>query len=236
VLDLPRRLDLLHLDERVAAVNKPSGLVVHRSARAGDRDNCVRRLRDQLARRVWPVHRLDRGTSGVLLFALDAGAARELAAAFARRQVHKSYLAVVRGVPAESGEVDYALARAAGGARSPARTRYERLASVELPYAVGRYPTARYALVRAWPLTGREHQLRRHMAHLRHPIVGDVTHGDGRHNRFFRERFGLRRLLLHAEELRLAHPDGGELEVSAPLPEELARLWHELGWSDPSAR
>lgn len=225
-----RALELLYRDERLVAVAKPSGLVVHRSERATDRDNCLTRLRRQLRRRVYPVHRLDRPSSGVLLFALDPAAAHALATAFAQRRVDKAYLAVVRGLPPEQGTIDRPVA-GADGRRSPALTRFRRLAAVELPYAVGRYATARYALVQAEPSTGREHQLRRHLRSLNHPLVGDTTHGDSDHNRFFRERFGSRRLLLHASFCRLPHPqDGHALELRAPLPAELVRLFGELGW------
>lgn len=224
-------LEVLHQDPRLVAVAKPSGLLVHRSTQAADRDTCLRRLRDQLGRRVYPVHRLDRGTSGVLLFALDTAAARDVAAAFAQRRVHKTYLAVVRGFAPDAGEIDHPIAGADGGARAEARTRFACLARVELPHAVGRYASARYSLVRALPLTGREHQIRRHLRHVDHPVVGDVTHGDSRHNRFFRAHFGSHRLLLHALRLELPHPEGGRpLVVFAPLPGDLRALFGELGW------
>jgi tRNA pseudouridine65 synthase len=227
---IARPLPLLHHDARLAVVDKPSGLVVHRSARASDRDNCVWRLTRQLGRPVHPVHRLDRPTSGVLVFALDPQAARSLAEAFAQRRVHKGYLAVVRGVPPESGTIERPI-RDEHGRASPAETRFRRLASVELPHAVGRYATARYALVLAEPATGREHQIRRHLRALNHPLVGDTTWGDSAHNRFFRERFGTRRLLLHAAFCRLPHPDGGTLDLVAPLPAELETLLDALGFA-----
>ena len=214
------------------AIAKPSGLVVHRSAQAPERDTCMRRLRGQLGRWVYPVHRLDRGTSGALLFALDPATAREVTAAFARRQVRKTYLAVVRGFAPEAGEINHPIAGADAGRPAPALTCFTCLACVELPHAVGRYASARYSLVRAEPLTGREHQVRRHLRHVDHPVVGDVTHGDSRHNRFFRTRFGLHRLLLHALQLELPHPDDGRpLVLHAPPPPEMQRLFAELGWA-----
>lgn len=212
------------------AVCKPSGLVVHRSQRAGDSDNVMRRLRTQLGVMVWPVHRLDRGTSGVLLFALDTGTARTLAEAFAARAVDKAYLAVVRGWPPESALMERPI-RGEDGRELPAATRVTRLATAELPVPVAPHPTARYALVLAQPLTGREHQIRRHLRSLNHPVVGDVTWGDGDHNRLFRQRFGSRRLLLHAAALRLAWPSAGqELELRAPLPFDLEPTLAALGW------
>lgn len=216
------------------AIDKPSGLVVHRSAQARDSVNCIALLRRQLGRFVFAVHRLDRGASGVLVFALDREAGQFLSAAFAERQVDKQYLALVRGFAPETGLIDSPLADPGGAGPQPALTRFTRLATVELPHPVRPHPTARYSLVRAEPLTGRTHQLRRHLAHIHHPIVGDANHGDGHHNRLFRELFGIRRLLLHASRLALPHPSTCDrLVIDAPLPEELRRLFDSLGlaWS-----
>jgi tRNA pseudouridine65 synthase len=227
-------LPVIHRDERVCVVDKPAGLVVHASAQAGDRDTCLRALRGQLGRRVYPVHRLDRGCSGVLAFALDPDAATALGAAFATRAVEKSYLAVVRGFPPERGRVERALVDERGVAQDAA-TEWEVLATTEVEGPVGRYATARYALVRARPETGRPHQLRRHLAGLGHPILGDAYHGDLRHNRFVRGRFGFARLALHAEWLAVRHPGGERLEARAPVPGDLLRLLEALGWASTYA-
>jgi tRNA pseudouridine65 synthase len=168
----------------------------------------VQLLRDQIGHAVWPAHRLDKGTSGILLFALDPATAAALGGQFERGEVGKKYLAVVRGWPDAAGEIDHPLGRMPddygyrGGndVPQPAVTRYRRLATVELPHRVDRYPSSRYALVELEPLTGRRHQLRRHMKHLAHPIIGDATHGKARHNRLFQELFGCRRLLLPIAE------------------------------------
>ncbi len=230
-------LTLLHRDTRVVALDKPSGLVVHRSEQVSDRDNCMTRLRRQLGQWVWPVHRLDRGASGALLFALDPEAAHGLALAFAQRRVDKLYLAVVRGYAPSTGVIDYALTDDEGGAPAEAITRFACLAQVELPIAVGRYGSARYSLVSAEPRSGRHHQIRRHLRHIGHPLIGDVTHGEGRHNRLFREHFGCRRLLLHAWHLRAPHPaQAADVDVCAPLPVDFAQVCARLGWSDALAR
>jgi tRNA pseudouridine65 synthase len=224
-------LPILHLDADLVAVDKPSGLLVHRSALANDRVTCMTILRDQLGRWVYPLHRLDRGTSGVLMFGLSAESASLLGELFSERGVRKRYLAVVRGYLDGEGTIDYPLAAEPGDAAVEAITRYRSIASVELPIVVGRYATARYSLVEAEPLTGRKHQIRRHMAHLRHPVIGDRVHGEGRHNRLFRDELGIDRLMLHAAEVGFTHPVTGEdLVIAAALPAEMAEVFERLGW------
>ena len=240
------QLPIVFRDEHLVAVNKPSGLLVHRTAL--DRHEtrfAVQILRDQTGRRVYPAHRLDRGTSGVLLFAFDAALCARLAAQFESRQVEKTYLAVVRGHPGESGVIDHPLTRQfddyefrtdAPDTAQDAVTRYRRLALAELPYPVDRYPTSRYALLELAPETGRRHQIRRHLKHIAHPIIGDATYGKGRHNRLFGELFGCRRMLLACTALRLTHPVSGEpLRLVAPLQEDFADVLARLGW-DACAR
>ncbi|MDP2793811.1 MAG: pseudouridine synthase [Sulfurisoma sp.] len=229
-------LDILYRDDHLIAIDKPAGLLVHRS----DIDRhetrfAVQLLRDQIGRRVQPVHRLDKGTSGVLLFAFDPDITRELSRQFENNEVDKTYLAVVRGWPPESGLIDHALSRQhddydrrkslrdgrtlPGAEAQPAATRYRRLATIELPFAVDRYPTSRYALIELQPLTGRHHQLRRHMKHISHPIIGDATHGKGRHNRFFQSEFGCGRLLLACVSIVFRHPvTGQKVSVTAGNP------------------
>ncbi len=203
---------------------------MHRSTRASDTVNCLTLLRDQLGQWVYPVHRLDRGASGALVFGLSSDSARALCSAWAEGRVEKRYVAVVRGWVEAEGEIDYALPPDEDKPRAPSRTSFRRLAAFEMPHRVGRYATARYSLAELRPWTGRLHQLRRHMAHVRHPIVGDVTHGDGRHNRFFRSHLGSGRLLLHSDSIRLAHPNStGALEVRAPMDEEMVRVVDALG-------
>ena len=235
-------LDILYRDEQLIAIHKPAGLLVHRSAL--DRHEtrfAVQLLRDQLGRRVYSVHRLDKGTSGALAFALDRDVARALAMQFATREVHKLYHAVVRGWPPALGEIDHALPAVqddvldprAEGSRDSV-TRFATLATVELPVRVDRYPTSRYALLQLEALTGRRHQLRRHLSHARHPIIGDSTYGKGRHNRLFAERLGSRRLLLACSTLQFAHPcTGAQVRIHAPLAPEFERVVAALGWPVP---
>ncbi len=222
---------MIHLDERLVVVHKPAGLLVHRSKQSRDQQFLLQMLRDQIGARVYPVHRLDRATSGVLVMALDSIAARALAEQFEQRSVEKHYLGVVRGWMHGEGEIDYALGEFDGDPRQPALSRWQACAHAELPYPVRPYASARYSLLRLQPTTGRRQQLRRHLHHICHPLVGDTTHGDGHHNRLFRERLGVHRLLLHASLLRLKHPqDGRPLEFQAALDDPFASVFKVLGW------
>lgn len=223
---------LLHLDDDIAVVNKPSGIAVHRSGVVADRETMLTVVRSLLGRRVYPAHRLDRGTSGVLVFGLHSDSARQLHAAFVERRVRKEYVAVARGWMEEPrGSIDYPLWNRTKTEKLDAVTDYRELGRVELPYRVGRYATARYSLLHLKPHTGRTHQLRRHLAHLRHPIIGDTVHGDSKHNLFYRQEFGLHRLMLHALSLALPHPMTGEMMTFvADYPDELRRFFARLGW------
>ena len=201
------QLKILFQDDHYVAIDKPAGLLVHRSPLSRDRVFALQTLRDQLGRHVYPVHRLDRATSGVLLFGLSALAARRAATLFESRLVDKEYLAVARGWVDEKGLIDHPLADAEGnGVSQRALTAFRRLAAVELPYAVDRYPSTRYSLVSVRPETGRRQQIRKHFKHISHHLIGDTTHGTGRHNRFFAARFGIRRLLLMSRRLDFTHP------------------------------
>lgn len=215
---------LLH-DEWLCAVNKPIGILVHKSSISSDRQFVMQKLRDQLGQRVWPVHRLDRATSGVLLFALDPVTARKLGNAFMARRVDRRYLAVVRGWTDQQGSVEHPLARHRRAEPRDALTRYRRLSTCELPIPIGGFDTARYSLLEAMPETGRRHQIRRHFKHISHHLIGDTTYGDGRHNRLFRQHLGCHRMLLHASGLSLDHPRGGQrLRLTAPLGGEFAQV------------
>jgi tRNA pseudouridine65 synthase len=218
-------LRILFRNTDFVAVDKPAGCFVHRSSLDPQASPLVLQLlRDQLNCAVWPCHRLDRPTSGVLLFALNKNALRSAQEAFAAGQIKKTYRAVIRGWIEAEGCVDAPLRREDGG-RGPqaARTLYRRVAQAELPTPVGRYLSARLSLVELRPATGRRHQLRRHMAHIRHPILGDTRHGDGAQNRLLRELCRSQQLMLRAVSLalpglrgqppvRIEAPGGGPFE------------------------
>lgn len=229
-------LTLLYQDEHYVAIDKPAGMLVHRTRIAEEAEYAMQRLRDQLGQHVFVVHRLDRPTSGVLLFALSSEAARAMCGVFESRQVEKRYLAVVRGWTEEADVIDYPLREEKHKEAQHAVTAYRRLATVELDIAVGRYPQARYSLVEVTPETGRMHQIRKHFAHIFHPLVGDTTYGEGRHNRLFRDHFGCERLLLHATALHFVHPlHHTPVAIYAPPPPEMATLFAQLGWRDSAA-
>ena len=236
-------LEILYQDEHCVVVNKPSGLLVHKSPiDKRETEFALQLVRDQIGQYVYPVHRLDKPTSGVLLFALSSEVARLFSEMFREHKVQKEYIAVVRGYTKESELIDYDLKvildkkadrdRANNKEPQEAQTYYERLATVELPYPVSRYPVARYSLLKLLPKTGRKHQLRRHMKHILHPIVGDTKYGRNEHNNLFREKFSAHRLLLHASKLSFVHPITEEyMEIEAEVDEvfrEVILLFREL--------
>ncbi|WP_305370163.1 tRNA pseudouridine(65) synthase TruC [Photobacterium leiognathi] len=236
-------LEILYRDEYLIAVNKPAGMLVHRSwLDSHETIFVMQTLRDQIGQHVFPLHRLDRPTSGVLLFGLSSEIAAEMMPMFASRDMHKTYHAVVRGWIKEVAVLDYPLKveldkiadknASEEKEAQPAVTAYEPLATVETDIAVGRYSTSRYCLVEMKPETGRKHQLRRHMHHLSHHIIGDVNHGDGRHNRMFREHYDCHRLMLHASRLQFAHPITGEpIDIRADIDETWQRVMSAFNWS-----
>jgi len=228
----PDAIPVLFRDDHLVVVDKPSGLMVHRTNISRDRVFLSERLREQLGQRVWTVHRLDRATSGVLLCALDVEAAGELGKQFMAGTVDKRYLAVVRGWLDDEGTIHRPLKHEQRGDQE-AITRFRCLARTEIDEAVPPHPTSRYSLVELEPETGRRHQLRRHLNGIAHPIIGDVNHGDRRHNRLFKMQFGSHRLLLHAERLAFDHPGSGErLAFRIPPPDDVQQTITALGWAD----
>lgn len=226
----PEQLAILYQDSHLVAVHKPAGMLVHRTSI--DRHEtriAMPLLRDQIGQHVYPAHRLDKPTSGILLFSLDPDTASRVGEAFAEHRVRKDYLAIVRGWPPLGGIIDYPLHPRDPNSKSrkrrnrqaePAMTLYHRLDTTTVPVSVdGRYLHTRYALVRLRPVTGRRHQLRRHLKTRSHPIIGDANYGKGIHNRFFAETYGVHRLLLCAVRLALPHPVTGEPLVIETQPD-----------------
>lgn len=229
-------LNILYQDEHLVAVDKPAGLFVHRSyLDRHEKYFALQLVRDQVGQYVYPVHRLDRPTSGVLLFALTEEMARAMNVLFTERKIQKNYYALTRGHLTDSGEIDYALkekldkiADKYAQKDKPAQeavTQYESVETATLPHAVGKYTHVRYSLIKAMPKTGRKHQIRRHLAHLRHPIIGDINYGDNKQNPFFGEYFGEKRLMLIAKSLAFIHPfTGDNIRIEA----DFDSLWHQV--------
>lgn len=222
-------LEILFQDNHFVAINKPAGLLVHRTSLAKDADEFALQLtRDQLGREVHPVHRLDRKTSGVLLFALDIDALRALQKSFNKDEVKKQYLALVRGFVTDSQTIDYDLTNDKGKIQN-AITSFKCLDRFEIDKPHGKHSTARYSLVEVHPKTGRMHQIRKHFAHIYHPIIGDRPHGCNKQNKFFKEEFDLTEMLLHAQSYSFVHPyTKEELSVEAPMRKEFYRILSQL--------
>jgi tRNA pseudouridine65 synthase len=261
-------LTILYQDEHLVAIDKPAGLFVHRSFM--DKDEiyfALQLIRDQIGQYVYPVHRLDKPTSGVLLFALTQDVARKMGELFSNsadlcqsaeqgitnnekclseitpknKKIQKTYYALTRGHLQGKALIDYALTVKLDkigdkGARSDkppqeAQTYYESMHRATLPIALGKYDSVRYTLVKVLPMTGRKHQIRRHLAHLRHPIIGDINYGDNKQNPFFIKHFGFKRLMLIAKEISFNHPVTGKLiEISAEFDEQWLHVFSELNW------
>ncbi|PID42291.1 MAG: pseudouridylate synthase [Proteobacteria bacterium] len=239
-------LPVLYQDPDIVVIDKPSGLLVHKSlADRHENRYAMKILRNQLGQWVYPVHRLDKPTSGVLVFALSEHIARGLAEQFQSRQVRKTYLAVVRGRPPLGGIIDHPIRESAMFKNSvgkferkmarESRTLFHRLATVELQVPVDRYPVTRYSLLACYPKTGRQHQIRRHLKHIAHPIIGDVRYGKGVHNRFFEREYQLKRLMLMAKRIEFVHPSSGKpVCVDAGLGNEFQKLIDAFGWVMPA--
>lgn len=218
-------LEIVYQDDYLIAINKPHGLLVHRSKIADDaKEFALQMLRDQVGRHVNPTHRLDRKTGGVLLFAFDKETEIAMQKQFQEGLVDKNYLAIVRGYTPPEMEIDYALAKE-NGTLQEAKTSFVTLQQAEIPLAIGKHPTSRYSLVKANPKTGRMHQLRKHFAHIFHPIIGDRPHGCNKQNRYFKEELQMNTMLLHALNLNFEHPITKQaVSINADVQAEFKRM------------
>ena len=227
-------LEILYQDQYLVAINKPHGLLAHRTRIAEDATEfALQILRDQLGKHVYPIHRLDRKTGGILLFSLNEEMHKTMQKAFADREVTKKYLAIVRGNTNDEESINYPLKKD-NGLMQEAITNFITLDRTEIDLPFGGHPTSRYSLLEITPKTGRKHQIRRHLAHLRHPIIADRPHGDNKQNKLFKEKFNLMTMMLHALKLQFIHPiSGDKVIITADLHDEFKRMIEELGFSYP---
>lgn len=222
---------ILYQDEHYVAIHKPPNILVHRTAMSKDTCFVLQELRNQLGQRLYPVHRLDRATAGVLVFALSSTAAEALARQFREQTIEKVYWLIVRGWTADTGCIEHPVKINDLGERKEGITHYQTLAKIELPVAVDRYPSSRYSLVEARPKTGRRHQIRQHFKHISHHLIGDTSYGKGTHNQFFREQMECSRLLLLSRSLRFWHPYTDQsLLIHADFEPEWLSLFIKLDW------
>lgn len=224
-------LEILYQDEYITAINKPHGLLVHQSPIARDASEfAIQLLRDQIGKKVFPVHRLDRKTSGVLLFAFDKEVNRILTEQFTTKQIEKRYIAIVRGFAPEEMLIDYALYKD-NGVLQEAQTLIKRMQIAEIDLPSGKHPTSRYSFVEAFPFTGRMHQIRKHLAHILHPIIGDRPHGCNKQNKLWLEKYEMNTMMLHGASLKLNHPVTNEvLEIKAEPQAEFKRVMQLLNF------
>ncbi|MEM6319693.1 MAG: pseudouridine synthase [Bacteroidota bacterium] len=215
---------ILYEDVDFIAINKPTGILVHRTKISEDKRFVLQLLRRQIGYRIYPVHRLDRATSGVLIFGKHKEAASDLSELFRAKEVQKTYLGIVRGYVETAATVNYPLAKEKWLPKKEAITHYKKLAQTEISVPISRYSTARYSLVKVRLETGRRHQIRRHFSHLRHPIIGDKKHGDVKHNKHWANEFGVTRMLLHASSFEFIHPfTQDNIRITASLDVDFER-------------
>lgn len=229
-------LPILFEDDYFIAINKPQGMLVHRTRMSEDTVFVLQTLRDQVGAPVYAIHRLDRATSGVLVYAKSAEAAELLAAGFREKTIEKKYLGIVRGWTADQGSIDYAVRDQdkPNAEFLDAITHYRTLGRSEVAHAIGyKYSTARFSLVEVEPETGRRHQIRKHFAHILHPVIGDKRHGDNKHNTYFWNVLGLPRMLLHARQLAFEHPATGQpVLIEAPIDDLFRQALQMLDLED----
>lgn len=224
-------LEIVYQDQYLVAINKPHGLLVHKTSLAADADVfALQLLRDQLNQPVYPVHRIDRKTSGILLFALNKDTDSKMQQLFNNRQISKNYLSIVRGHTPEEVAIDYPLYNEKRGLQD-ACTIFRTLDYAEIPIPSGKHSTSRYSLVEVYPITGRMHQIRKHFAHIFHPIIGDRPHGCNKQNKLWLEQYHMNTMMLHASKLLFNHPETGEaIIINAEIQNEFKRVSEILGF------
>ncbi|MCI4669365.1 MAG: pseudouridine synthase [Bacteroidia bacterium] len=228
-------LEILYLDEHIVAVNKPAGMIVHRNEYTQEEfENLLNLLSRQLKAYLYPVHRLDRATAGVMVFALSKEVSNGLMKGFSEKKISKEYLCIVRGLAEEQAIITRELRKKPTNKFQKAETHFWTLAQKELPISLGEFPTVRYSLLRVLPLTGRRHQIRRHLSYEHHPILGDKKHGHSTHNKLWLEELKLPGLMLQAHKLAFEHPINGEkIKLQASIAPHIQDAIQYMGWESP---
>ncbi|WP_216663712.1 MULTISPECIES: pseudouridine synthase [unclassified Lentimicrobium] len=231
------KLEILYQDDYLVAINKPNGLLVHRTKIANDATEfALQILRNQLGRKVFPAHRIDRKTSGILLFSLDENTDSLMQQQFSEGKVDKRYLAIVRGFTPDEELIDYPLKKE-NGKLQEAITKYKTVDRSELEIPFSRHPTSRYSLLNVEPLSGRMHQIRKHLAHIHHPIIGDRPHGCNKQNKLFKEKWNMMSMMLHARSITFFHPiTNKKTNIIAQPSEEFLRTTQFLGLKNDTFR
>jgi len=235
-----QQLEIIYQDQYYVAINKPPALLVHRTIiDKHETKFAVQILAEQINQPVYPIHRLDKATSGILLFALSPEILRKTNKIFAERKIEKQYLAIVRGYTNKTDTINYPLPQVKDKIlkntnqqkRLEAITQYSRIATIELPIHIDKYPTTRYSLIKLTPKTGRRHQLRLHMKHIAHPIIGDTQYGKTTHNNYFRNQLNCHRLLLAATQLKFIHPiTNHTINLSQPPKDSFQQIIEKFNW------
>ncbi|MEO0896352.1 MAG: pseudouridine synthase [Bacteroidota bacterium] len=229
-----KELEILYLDDHIVAVNKPAGMIVHRNEYTQEEfENLLNLLSRQLKKYLFPVHRLDRATAGVMIFALTKEASNKLMQMFAEKQVYKEYLTIVRGLAEESGIITRELRKKPSRKFQKAETHFWCLTQKELPIPLNDFPQVRYSLLKVHPVTGRRHQIRRHLSYEHHPILGDKKHGHSTHNNLWKEELKLEGLMLQSHHLKFDHPmENKEINLRVDPAPHIQKALEYMGWEE----
>ena len=230
-------VEIVHQDEHCIVVNKPNNILVHHayhSRNKSEEDSLLQLLEQQLGKKLYPIHRLDRKTSGIILLATETSYVSKFQELFTHHEIQKTYYGIVRGFAPESKVIDSPVKGRDADVYKEAETQMHTLAKIQLEIPVKPYDSSRYSLVKLLPKTGRLHQLRIHMNKISHPLLNDAKYGDKNHNLMFEEKFGWRKLFLHAASLQFQHPFTQELlSLQATFPEDWVKAFQEFSWENP---
>lgn len=226
-------INIIYEDEYMIVVNKPNNFLIHQShyARNINEPTLLEFLHEQLGYQIYPAHRLDRKTSGIILLAKEKEFVKEFQALFTTNDIIKTYYAIVRGFSKTSGTIDSPVKNDDTGVYKDAVTNYKTINNIALDIPVRPYDGSRYSLMKLTPSTGRMHQLRKHLNKISHPIVGDYKYGDRFHNRMFETEFNCKYLFLHAYSISFIHPiTNQQMNLTADFPTDWEMLFKKFDW------